>query len=48
MSAFKTKKIKAHQNIGEILKKARENKGLSLDFLSQQLQINKKFLEYIE
>ncbi|MFH1457444.1 MAG: helix-turn-helix domain-containing protein [Patescibacteria group bacterium] len=48
MVVFRTKKIQTHQNIGEILKEAREKKGLSLNFLANQLQINAKFLQAIE
>ena len=48
MTVFHIKKINEHQNIGKILKKAREKSGLSLDLLSDQLKINKQYLRHIE
>ena len=48
MSIFRAKKIQAYQNIGETLKQAREKKGLSLNFIANQLQINSRFLQAIE
>lgn len=48
MTAFRTKKINEHQDIGKILKGAREKSGLSLNLLSDQLKINKQYLGYIE
>jgi len=48
MIFFKTKKINAHNNIGQLLKEARAKTGLSLKIISKHLGISAKYLEALE
>ncbi|HPI67007.1 MAG TPA: helix-turn-helix transcriptional regulator [bacterium] len=48
MLFFKTKKINAHNNIGQLLKEARAKTGLSLKIISKHLSISVKYLEALE
>ena len=47
---FKTKKIisQESQRVGEILKRAREEKGISLEKISREIKVQERYLEKIE
>jgi len=45
---FKQKNIDSGENLGKLLREARESCSLSLDILAQQIKVNKNFLQAIE
>ncbi len=47
---FKTKKIshQESQKVGEILKRAREEKGISLGKISREIKVQERYLDKIE
>lgn len=48
MISFKVKKITEREKVGNILKKAREKRGLDLSQVEKRLKIRKKYLEALE
>lgn len=48
MGFFKTKKINKHNNLGQLLKEARDQTGLSLKIISKHIGINAKYLAALE